>query len=174
MSEINPTDEAGDEWREACVIEELEARELLSAAPHPAAAHAHKAKPAAAAPAVHVAAAKQPAKAAAHAAGDYTGTWAGTFQTEPATGDKPLSVTFTKQKGLAVSGTFDLGAMAGASVVSTATVTHDRHFLAMIKTPGGRVSFSGQVASNEQYIFGRWCFNGSRGFQTGTFIMTRE
>lgn len=202
----------------ACVIESLEARELLSAAPsHPAAVHAAapKTQPAATAPAAGAApkakktavkvatkkkapvpaatpapakpapakpapAAASPAAAAsatstpaAPAAGQYTGTWAGTFQINARPGDQPLSVNFTRQKGVAVTGTFDLGAMIGESVLTTVTINQRRQFLGLVEGTKSTASFVGAVASNGKYIFGRWSVNGPQGWLTGTFTLNR-
>ncbi len=206
-----------------CVIEQLEARLLMSAAhghaaPAPApthhvvsTAHHHVHLTKAPAPArhpvsaahhhVHLAKAPAPARHPVSAARgktnvaaspasapatqvvsapdsiypDCLGTWsiAANSNTSPGTVYN-FTATFTRQKGVSLTGTFNMSSLIGGNVLTTATIGQSPSFIVMVQGPTATASFIGALAANGKYINGRWSVLSNKGvWIVGTFTMTR-
>jgi hypothetical protein len=174
------------------MIETLEARELMSVAPHPTVAAV--AKPSAAIVMSAKPAAKPTVKPTAKPAPtpavkafpayvpsvgpikgtNVVGTWTGTMRIDGTTIDQPFSINFAFQRGVAASGTFNLGPTIGNQVV-TSTLVFDLHnnLRALVATPKLSVGFTGAITGNGNILYGRFSFNNGTGWTTGMFTLTR-
>lgn len=103
------------------------------------------------------------------------GTWSGTFTRNQDHAVVNGSVTFKTQKKDIATGTFDVSAIAGQSVMSTVNVGKNRAFIAMLMlNGGGQVSIAGAVTQDENSIIGRWSVQTKTGWTTGIFELKRN
>ena len=163
------------------IIEALESRQLMSVAVHPITA-AVVVKPVAA----RVVTAKPATKPAVQAFPSYVpsigavkgtnvvGNWTGSIRLDGTTTDQPLSVTFNFQRGVAASGTFNLGpAVGNRAALSTMVFDLHNNVRALIAGPKLSVGFTGALTSNGKVLYGRVSFNVGTGWQTGMFTLNR-
>jgi hypothetical protein len=175
------------------MIETLESRELMSAAPTPhVAVHAAAVKPSivVAAKVVTKTAVKTPAKpvpapkvtafptyvpsSTVVKGNNVVGTWTGTMQLDSSKTSTSFSVTFAFQRGVSASGQFNLGATMNNQVV-TSTMVFDLHndVRAMVSTSTLNAGFTGALSSNGNVLYGRFSFNSGGQWKTGMFTLTR-
>jgi hypothetical protein len=180
------------------MFETLEGRQLMSAVPLVADMHTTTAMPAiemSATPAAKVApkvvakakvVAKPATKVNAKAFPAYVpsssavkgknvvGTWTGSMRLDGSKTDADFSITFVFQRGVAASGTFNLGATMNNQIV-TSTMVFDLHnnVRAMVATPTLAVGFTGALSTNGQILYGRFSFNNGSSWKTGMFTLTR-
>ena len=145
-----------------CVVERLEARELMSAA--------HAVVHAAAAPALATHVVTAPASIYPNCLGN----WTGTANSSTSKAVYQFTVDFSKQKGVSLTGTFNLGSLVGGSVLTTATIGLNPSFMVEVEGPNATASFVGALSGNGKYITGRWSVLSNKGvWIVGTFTMTR-
>ena len=162
------------------MIETLESRELMSAAPHPVVAAVSKpvaplvvsAKPAPT-PAVKEFPVYVPSVGPVKGT-NVVGNWTGTMRIDGTTTDQTFSINFAFQRGVAASGTFNLGPTIGNQTV-TSTMVFDLHnnLRARVATPKLNVGFTGAITTNGKVLYGRFSFNNGTGWTTGMFTLTR-
>jgi hypothetical protein len=184
------------------MIETLEGRELMSAVPHTAAAakpapapHAvvvtAKPKATAAAKPKAAAAAKTtviPTSAAtvggfptyipaydAYLSPDVVGGWTGTMQLDGTKTTAAFSVNFLFQRGLAASGTFNLGpTVSNATVTSTMVFGANHNARILILTSTLWVGFTCALTANGKMLYGRFAVDTANGWETGGFVLNRN
>ena len=145
-----------------CVVEKLEARELMSAA-HTV-VHAVKA-PAIAPAAVSVPASQYP---------NCLGSWTGNAAVNNSTTAYHFTAKFTRQVGVSLTGTFSLGSLVGGNVLTTATIGLSPSFMVQVQGPTATASFVGALSANGKYITGRWSVLSNKGaWMVGTFTMSK-
>jgi colicin import membrane protein len=106
---------------------------------------------------------------------DCVGQWTGTLAFNTNASSVDFSVDFTSQKGVALTGTFDVGALGDGQILTTVRVDITQSMLAMVQAPNATDSFVGAVANNGTYIIGRWSRQTYQGaWETGTFIMKKS
>ena len=90
------------------------------------------------------------------------------------TTDQPFYINFAFQRGVAASGTFNLGPTIGNQTV-TSTMVFDLHnnLRALVATPKLSVGFTGAITGNGNVLYGRFSFNNGTGWTTGMFTLTR-
>jgi hypothetical protein len=180
------------------MIETLEDRQLMSAAPHAAVAVRHTPKPHAivvtAKPSAKakVAPAAKPAVAPVtptnvgdfptyipasdpYLSPDVVGTWTGTMQVDGSTQTAPFSINFLFQRGIAASGTFDLGPTVGNEIVTSTMVFgafHNARILVLTKALW--MGFNCALSANGKVLYGRFAVNTSNGWETGGFDLNRN
>ncbi len=145
-----------------CVVEQLEARELMSAA--------HTI--------VHAAAIRAPAPAAVSAplskSPNCLGSWTGVAAVNNSKTVYHFTANFTRQAGVSLTGTFSLGSLVGGTVLTTATIGLSPTFMVQVQGPTATASFVGTLFANGKYIVGRWSVLSNKGvWIVGTFTMTR-
>jgi len=145
-----------------CVVEQLEARELMSAAHHVAHATVVRAP----APAVvSVPASPNP---------NCLGSWTGSAAASNSKTSFHFTANFTRQIGVSLTGTFNLGSLVGGNVLTTATIGLSPSFMVQVQGPTATASFVGALSANGKYITGRWSVLSNKGaWIVGTFTMTR-
>jgi hypothetical protein len=177
------------------MIEALEDRQMMSVAPHPALLAAPSRAKVAAVVASAKAAAKPPAKTVAKTlvrpkatavptnvpspgpvkASSVVGAWTGSMRLDGTSIDNAFSVTFLFQRGVAATGTFNLGATMGNAVVtSTMVFSLHNNIRVLVATPGLNAGFTGAMSTNGKILNGRFSFNSPKGWQTGMFTLTRN
>jgi hypothetical protein len=145
-----------------CVVEQLESRELMSAA-HTI-VHAVRA-PMQPPATVSVPASKYP---------NCLGTWTGNATASNSKTVHHFTANFTRQIGVSLTGTFNLGSLVGGNVLTTATIGQSPTFLVQVQGPTATASFVGALSANGKYITGRWSALSNKGaWLVGTFTMTR-
>jgi len=102
------------------------------------------------------------------------GQWTGTMRLDGTTTDSAFSVTFAFQRGVAASGSFNLGATMNNQVVTT-TMVFDLHnnVRALVAMPTLNAGFTGALSSNGNVLYGRFSFNTGGQWKTGMFMLTR-
>jgi hypothetical protein len=184
------------------MIEALEGRELMSVAPHVVAAPKPTAAPHAvvvpAKPKATVAAKPKATPAAkttvtptapapvgafptyipasdAYLSPDVVGGWTGTMQLDGSKTTSAFSVNFLFQRGIAASGTFNLGPTVN-NVTLTSTMVfganHNAHIL--ILTSSLWMGFTCALTANGKVLYGRFAVDNSNGWETGGFSLTRN
>jgi hypothetical protein len=171
------------------MIETLEGRQMMSATPVHAAVHvgATPAKPAivvAAKPVAKVTPVVKPKVTALPAylpatgvikGANVIGGWTGTMRLDGTKVDNAFSVNFTFQRGVAATGTFNMGAtMNNQVVVSTMVFSLHNNVRVLFATPSLMAGMTGALSSNGKMLTGRFSFNTSHGWQTGMFTLTRS
>lgn len=102
------------------------------------------------------------------------GEWTGTMQLDGSKTASAFSIKFAFQRGVAASGTFNLGAtMSNQAVTSTMVFDLHNNFRAMVATPKLAAGFTGAISSNGKMLTGRFSFNSATGWKTGVFTLTR-
>ena len=103
------------------------------------------------------------------------GTWTGTMQFDGAATASVFSINFQFQLEAAASGTFNLGpAIGNQSPQSTMVVENHNNVRALILTNNLWVGFTGVLVSTGNEIYGRFAYDSSTGWQTGSFTVTRN
>jgi len=103
------------------------------------------------------------------------GTWTGTMQFDGAATATVFSINFQFQLEAAASGTFNLGpAIGNQSPQSTMVVENHNNVRALILTNNLWVGFTGVLVSTGNEIYGRFAYDSSTGWQTGSFTVTRN
>jgi hypothetical protein len=144
-----------------CVVEQLETRELMSAA------HTivHAVRMSVPEPAV----VSVPASIYPNCLGSWSGTAASNSKTA-----YHFTAKFTRQVGVSLTGTFSLGSLVGGNVLTTATIGLSPSFMVQVQGPTATASFVGALSANGKYITGRWSVLSNKGaWIVGTFTMTR-
>ncbi len=180
------------------LIEALEDRQLMSAAPHAMAMPAPLHRPAIvmsygpalktiskAAPVVTSTVALKSATTASQlpafipnkggfAVSNIVGAWTGTMRLDGTKVDAPFSIKFLFQRGVAATGTFNLGPTIGnQSLSSTLIFSLQRNFRVLILTPDLWAGFVGALTANAKILMGRFSFNSTTGWHTGVFTLNR-
>ena len=176
------------------MIEALEGRELMSAVPHAAVAiqhapkpHAlvvsakHKATPAAKTTVTPTAPAPVGAfptyipASDAYLSPDVVGGWTGTMQLDGSKTTSAFSVNFLFQRGIAASGTFNLGPLVNnLTLTSTMVFGANHNARILILTSSLWMGFTCALTSNGKVLYGRFAVDNSNGWETGRFSLTRN
>jgi hypothetical protein len=108
-------------------------------------------------------------------ADNVVGEWTGSMRLDGTTVDNAFSVNFTFQRGVAATGTWNLGPTMGNQVVVTTMVfSLHNNMRVLISTPGLNSGLTGALSTNGKVLAGRFSFNTSHGWQTGMFTLTRQ
>jgi hypothetical protein len=169
------------------MIETLEGRQMMSVAPHPVSVHAAAvaAKPAIVVP---VKAAAKPVVAPKASAfptyvpstgpikgPNVVGTWTGSMRLDGTKVDNAFTVTFVFQRGVAATGSFNMGVTMGNQVVtSTMVFSLHNNVRVLVATPSLNAGLTGALSTNGKVLSGRFSFNSAKGWQTGMFTLTRN
>jgi hypothetical protein len=103
------------------------------------------------------------------------GTWTGTMQFDGAATASVFSINFQFQLEAAASGTFNLGpAIGNQSPQSTMVISNHNNVRALILTKDLWVGFTGVLVSTGNEIYGRFAYDSSTGWKTGSFTVTRN
>ncbi len=106
---------------------------------------------------------------------NFVGTWTGTIQLDGSTTSTPFSIAFAFQRGVAASGTFNLGPIMGnQSELSTLIYSSHNVVRALIQNSTLWVGFTGAISTDGKTIFGRFAYNTPHGWETGSFSVTRN
>jgi hypothetical protein len=103
------------------------------------------------------------------------GGWTGTMTTDGQKQGADFSINFEFQRGVAASGTFDLGTTVNNQTVTSTMVFGTNHNVRiLILTPTLWMGFTGALTANGKILYGRFSVNTANGWKTGSFSLTRN